>query len=116
MFAVKLLPWKRLPRHMFSWRHSLLRRERYRLPLEASLTAVSTCTYLRDDVVPFHVEVVCHDALKEALEPPVVLRVDQPVLEDALALVAPETNQHFWRRHRLVAAHKHAWFVVCAQP
>lgn len=62
-------------------------------------------TYLRDDVVPFHVEIVCHDALEEALEPIVVLGVDQPVLEDALALVAPQTDQHFWRRHGLVAAH-----------
>lgn len=55
--------------------------------------------------MPFHVEIICDDALEEALEPLVILGVDQPVLEDTLALVTPEADKHFRRRNGLVAAH-----------
>ena len=65
--------------------------------------------YLRDDVVPVHLEGVRHDALEEVYKPPVVLGVDQAVFEDALAFVAPQPNQHLGRCYGLVAAHQYPW-------
>lgn len=62
-------------------------------------------SYLRNDVVPVHLEVVRDDALEEIYEPPVILGVDEAIFENTLALVTPQTNQHLGRRHGLVAAH-----------
>ena len=72
-------------------------------------TAAFFC-HLGNYVVPFHLEGGLHDALQESLEPRMVLRVDEPVLEHALALVAPKADQLLGHRHGLVAAHQHTCY------